>query len=347
MNLEILSSVVRIKETEERNDELIIGTHNGIFHVDDVVACAILYLLHFTIPVKILRTRDLNQLSQCDICVDVGGGNFDHHQAGFNKVRKNGCKYASAGLIWKSYGRQLIKLFLDKYFPKINDIAIDAIFESFDNSFISPIDCEDNGIEVAHCFSFISSFLPLWFNNKQTDFDNRFKKALTTTITVLEETLKTTIGKEIAKNIIENNWNSPNYFQHGILEIPSQTIMWQEAVININASTKINKINFVIFPYPNGGWATQCVPPSLQNKFGKRIPFPKKWAGQTDKLPEISGVEGATFCHNGCFFARASTKDSVIQMCNIAFSKSFSLYALLTKAIRALSYILSIPHGES
>lgn len=201
MNLEILSSVVATKETNERNDKLVIGTHNGIFHADEIVACAILCLLHFTRAVKILRTRNFHILSQCDICVDVGEGAFDHHQAGFHKTRENGIKYASAGLVWESYGRQLITLFLDNYFPKTNNIDIDAVFKNFDQSIISPVDCEDNGIEATHYFSFVSSFLPLWFNNKQTDFNNRFKKALVTTITVLEEALKTTIGKELAKTM--------------------------------------------------------------------------------------------------------------------------------------------------
>lgn len=201
MNLEILSSVVATKETNERNDKLVIGTHNGIFHADEIVACAILCLFHFTMSVQILRTRDPNMLLQCDICVDVGGGHYDHHQAGFHKTRENGIKYASAGLVWESYGRQLITLFLGKYFPKTNNIDIDAIFESFDNFFIVPVDCENNERDATHCFSFIPYFLPLWFNNKQTDFNNRFKKALVTTITVLEEALKTTIGKELAKTM--------------------------------------------------------------------------------------------------------------------------------------------------
>lgn len=201
MNLEILSSVVATKETNERNDKLVIGTHNGIFHADEIVACAILCLFHFTRSVQILRTRDPNMLLQCDICVDVGGGHYDHHQAGFHETRENGVKYASAGLIWKSYGRQLITLFWGKYFPKTNNIDIDAIFESFDNFFIVPVDCENNERDATHCFSFIPYFLPLWFNNKQTDFNNRFKKALVTTITVLEEALKTTIGKELAKTM--------------------------------------------------------------------------------------------------------------------------------------------------
>lgn len=49
MNIEILSSLTTV--TEKRNFQLTIGTHNGIFHSDEVLACAILCLLNSHIPV--------------------------------------------------------------------------------------------------------------------------------------------------------------------------------------------------------------------------------------------------------------------------------------------------------
>lgn len=316
MNIKILSSLTGV--TEKRSNILIIGTHNGIFHSDEVVACAILFLINSDKSIHILRSRDNEILKQCDICVDIGGKEFDHHQAGFNETRKNGIKYASAGLVWRAFGKQLIEQFLVKYFNEAK-YNIDYISELFDNLFISLVDCEDNGISTEnHCFSFISSFLPLWFNANTENFNDQFSKALLTTIVILEEVLKTTIGKVIAQNTIISNWNNSSYFKNGILEIPSQTIDWVETVVNINTATKSKQINFVIFPYPNGGWAAQCVPPSLEEKFSQRITFPKKWAGQTDKLPEISGIKDSSFCHNGCFFARAISKHAIIKMCIIA-----------------------------
>lgn len=316
MNIKILSSLT--SQTESRNTTLTIGTHNGIFHSDEILACAILCLINSNLPIQILRTRNFNMLIQCDICIDIGGGKFDHHQSGFNQKRKNGTKYASAGLIWNSFGKQLIKFVLEKHFPNFT-CNINAIFETFDNYFVSPVDCEDNGIQAQnHRLSFISSFLPLWFNNNQDDFNKQFYQVLVITMKIVEQELKTTIGKEIAKATIESNWNSTNYFKDGILEIPSQTMDWVETVISINDSTESRKINFVIFPYPDGGWAAQCVPPSLENKFAKRIPFPAIWAGKTDTLSKISGIDGATFCHNGCFFVRATNKEDVTKMCSIA-----------------------------
>ena len=316
MDIKILSSLTGV--SEERHNVLIIGTHNGIFHSDEVVACAILCLINSDVSVYILRSRETEILNHCDLCVDIGGGKYDHHQAGFNKTRKNSIKYASAGLIWKDFGKQLVKQSLVKYFNN-TDCNIDAICKLFDDLFISLVDCEDNGVLTEnHCFNFISSFLPLWFESTTINFNNQFHKALSTTMMVLEEELKTSIGKVIAKDIITSNWNNSNYFKNVILEIPSLTIDWIETVININKTVEYNFINFVIFPYPNGGWAAQCVPPSLESKFNQRIAFPKKWSGQTDKLPEISGVAGSTFCHNGCFFARAINKEAIVKMCTIA-----------------------------
>lgn len=324
MNIKILSSLENLPENRE--NVLIIGTHNGIFHIDEVVACAILCLLYPHMTFWILRTRDAAMLAKCNVCVDIGGGRYDHHQKGFCKARKNGVKYASAGLVWASNGYILLTLILAKYFSKFK-CNIDSIFQTFDASVIALVDCEDNGIDVEkHCFSFISSFLPLWFH---TDFDYQFLEVLKTAITVLEQELKTAIAKDISKNIVTENWNNADCFHHGILEIPAQTLYWRDPIIQLNASTKNRKkqINFVIFPYPDGGWAAQCVPPSWKNKFGQRIPFPAEWAGQTDKLAEISGVDGATLCQNGLFFARANSKEAIIQMCELATKASKGLLA--------------------
>lgn len=316
MDIKILSSLTTTPK--ERQNVLAIGTHNGIFHSDEVIACAILCLINSNMSIHILRSRDNAMLNLCNICVDIGGGKYDHHQAGFNKTRENNIKYASAGLIWKDFGSQLIEKFLAKYF-NVTNCNVKDIYKLFDELFISLVDCEDNGVLTkSHCFSFISSFLPLWFDSNTETFNTQFLKVLSITIQVLEEELKTTIGKVIAKDTIIRNWNNCNCFHNGILEIPSQTIDWLENVININNTAETNLINFVIFPYPNGGWAAQCVPPSLKEKFGQRIAFPKEWAGQTNKLPEISGIVGSTFCHNGCFFARATNKEDIIKMCAIA-----------------------------
>ena len=107
----------------------------------------------------------------------------------------------------------------------------------------------------------------------------------------------------------------------GILEIPAQTFPWLEDVVNYN-KTHNNNVKFVIFPYSAGGWAAQCVPPSVEEEFKQLVPFPKEWAGGNGKtLPKISGIPEATSCHRFRFFARATNKQAIIEMCKIAMKK--------------------------
>lgn len=299
-----------------------VGTHNGIFHSDEVVACAILYLLRGkNEDLWILRSRDSEELKKCDIVVDVGGGPFDHHMSGFNQRRENGAMYASAGLIWKRFGYRLAEEFKKTYFPDY-EIDLDEVVEKFDNEVISVVDREDNGVDCSlrNPFSFIPSFRPLWFESTPEDFNKKFKEALETAVTVFEEELKSCIAEVLTKKILWDAWLDTDKFHDGILEIPAQSMDWVDTVIGFNYSTpcEFARINFVMFPYPAGGWAAQCVPPSFDDKFGQRIPFPKTWAGATEALPALSGVSSARFCHNGCFFVRATSKEGVTKLCQIA-----------------------------
>lgn len=283
-----------------------VGTHNGIFHLDELVAVALISILHGG-NVSVIRTRDLNTLKLCDIVVDVGGGPYDHHMPGGNGKRESGTPYASAGLVWQAFGEQILK---SLGCPKGN---IDTCKERVDTNIIEDLDKIDNGIKAKSPFEYINFFLPDWEDEKSADFC--FMEALTVTIHILK--------KAIFKIIHEENDNVNLRIALAIsgvgnvMDIPSQFIKWHSVVLEHNAESP-SKIDFVIFPYPTGGYAAQCVPPSKEDFFSQRIPFPKAWAGQTENLPKISGVKGATFCHNACFFVRGETREAVIELCKIA-----------------------------
>ena len=63
-----------------------IGTHNGTFHCDEALACFMLKQLPEYKHANIVRTRNKEELSECDVVVDVGGvydpqnHRYDHHQ---------------------------------------------------------------------------------------------------------------------------------------------------------------------------------------------------------------------------------------------------------------------------
>ena len=145
-----------------------IGTHDHVFHADDVFAVATLKLIYP--DAKVIRTRDTQLLKSCDIMVDVGGGPFDHHHilnggggddvdgVGVEEVvgesdnnipfpttavfRENGIPYASFGLVWKHYSSQAIR----SLYPDLDDDSVAQISRKIDCFLIIPIDATDNGV---------------------------------------------------------------------------------------------------------------------------------------------------------------------------------------------------------
>lgn len=306
--------IIGVGENSNAKCTMTFGTHNGIFHCDEVLGIAILEIAHMNIDVYVMRTRNLDELNKLDIVIDIGGGTLDHHMVGFNVCRPTGEKYASAGLVWREFAEEAIKNVMTEEGIFINDDEIKVIKDQIDREVIIPVDTEDNGENTrCHIFSFISKFLPSWLETP--NYDEAFGRVEQIVFGILKEIIKDKGVQVATKKELKKRYEC---IDDGVLEIPAQTMPWVEDVVSYN---EVNDyiVKFVIFPYPAGGWAAQSVPPSLEEKFEQLVSFPKEWAGRNEKeLPEISGIQDATFCHNGCFFARAQTKESILKMCKIA-----------------------------
>ena len=304
-------------------DQSSIGTHSGIFHMDDLIAVALHCIANEKRPIYVVRSRDMEELTKCDIVVDVGGGMYDHHQVGGNGARKNSVPFASAGLYWKFNGRNIIRALSAKHFgSSLSEQDINYIHQSLDDNLFQEIDKGDNGIVArSTVFDFVSSFLPNWrdVDKSATIYEDCFKEALEVTIPILYKQILHKIDKVISYNYVVYTFK--NHPEDRIMQIPAQSFPWIAPVITINADFQ-GHIDFVVFKYPSGGWAAQCVPPSYTARFEQRVPFPESWAGHKDDLPEISGIPDAIFCHNGRFFARAESYESIIKMCHIAMEEA-------------------------
>ena len=413
-----------------RNDGyVVIGVHNGIFHCDDVTACACSDILlenlydysdEFEVKkVAIVRTRNPEVLKKCSICVDIGGGEFDHHYEGCDKKRKDGTKYASIGLVWKTYGKKLIRLIK----PDLSTSEIDRLFEKIDNEIIRFIDADDNGKLIkkpkksdetikdenlddnekyytSFDFDFITLFNPSWHEEKP-NFNDGFIRAFEVTrrtfnnclksivleekikdenesisleeqehfiketaikyqklllnnfskepnvmkiyednedtmkalseinneqlITAVDENIKLFLEqhsfkyntekdkKEIleqkirqivdefyATRIIEALTQDTNNMKCSCLTIPAQTFPWKKGIFAYNEKHKDNPIRFVMYPYPNGGWAIECVQKSsaLDDRYTKITPLLSKVPFKLKKQIE--------FIHKNKFFARTN-----------------------------------------
>ena len=117
-------------------------THNGVFHCDDVFSAVLLDELmrgNLTL-IRVSNIPDDIELKNL-IIFDIGGGEFDHHYSD-SPVRKCGVKYSSIGLLWKKFGRKLLK----KKGVSIN--SINPIWNKIDKEFIQAIDASDNKVEI-------------------------------------------------------------------------------------------------------------------------------------------------------------------------------------------------------
>ncbi|THD20927.1 Metal dependent protein hydrolase [Fasciola hepatica] len=136
--------------------KMVIGTHSGAFHADELVACAMLKQLPEYHNAKIIRTRDMDRLAECTIVVDVGGlfdhaaRRYDHHQREFNLTlndfypsTKWDIKLSSAGLIYAHYGHKVIA-----YIAGVQEVdpMVDVLFHKLYATFVVEIDAIDNGI---------------------------------------------------------------------------------------------------------------------------------------------------------------------------------------------------------
>lgn len=282
-----------------------IGTHNGVFHADDVFACAT--LLSVYPDAEVVRSRDPKVLAECDIRFDVGAkynpatGDFDHHQGKF--LRDNGIPYSSFGMIWKEYGHIVC--------PKYNEAA-----KIVEENLVYQIDATDCGYELFtpktedvkfpySVSNVISSINPGW--NEKGDFDHAFGQAVKLAREILGREVSRAEGTLEAEGIVKNALLT----RTRILVLP-QFCPWQEVVV------KDPDVLFVLFPSETGDWRIQVVPEEL-GSFKARLSLPKEWAGKRDSdLQSITGIEDAIFCHIARFMAGCKSFEGVMKMAKLA-----------------------------
>lgn len=322
-----------------------IGTHSGVFHCDEVVSCAMLtrYTKEFK-DANIIRTRDVNILNQQTIVVDVGGCyipdklRFDHHQKEFTEKfdEKYLTKMSSAGLIYKHYGREILKNILEKvveekkgkieHIPEIDEEVIKILYSKLYENFILYVDSIDNGVEQyqnnkisseyninSDLASRISRLNPLWCQ-KNEDPDDQFKIAMNEADKELVDQVKGLFfGWYIARPIVLKAFNSRVDERILILE---QACPWKDHLLDIERElNKEGLIQFVLFPLNNEGWRVQAVPAS-KGSFVSRTLLKKEWRGIVDLelLKSLSGIDDIVFCHNNGFIGGAKMLESALRM---------------------------------
>ncbi|VDN96018.1 unnamed protein product, partial [Rodentolepis nana] len=137
-----------------------LGTHNGSFHCDEILALAMLRKLPEYQNAELIRSRDPNLLASCDVVFDVGGEfdssrhRYDHHQPSFNMTiqdfhpsLKPAVKLSSAGLIYAHFGKRVIASIINEH--SIESDIVNTLFTQVYKSFVAEVDAIDNGIAIS------------------------------------------------------------------------------------------------------------------------------------------------------------------------------------------------------
>lgn len=300
----------------QKGFDMKIGTHNGVFHADDVFACA---ALQRVFPAaEIIRSRDPKVLAECDFLLDVGGeddpqsGKFDHHQRGFDRRRENGVKFSSFGLVWDRWGGRI---------TKDDEVAV-----LVDRRLVQPVDAMDNGealysggepvFEGVSGFpvsQVISSFNPTWVE-EDIDQDDAFRSALHMAEGILARQIEGARAEVNGHAMVEDAYQrAASEGCPEVVVLPLAGLPWQDVLCSLEKPT------YVVFEGFNDTWMIQCVPPEA-GSFEQRRPLPEAWAGLRDGDLEAVTVKGAVFCHNGRFIGGASSQDAAMEMARLALA---------------------------
>lgn len=299
-------------------------THSGGFHADELLSSVILTRLFP--QARIVRSRAPEWITPASdkIIYDVGGAYdaethiFDHHQRGA-PLREDGQPYSSFGLIWKHFGRDYLTAF---GVPAVN---VEDIHASFDASFVLPIDLVDNGAlspSVAGALGgltlpvLLETLKPV-FDETDPDADDRaFHNALAIARAFVEARIEKSAAKLRAEALVHKAIVDAG--EGRVLELP-MGMPFRPAIVKAGA----DHLLFVVHPRDKD-WCVTTIRRGDEG-FEVRADLPAAWAGLTNgDLEAVSGVKGATFCHNGRFVAAAKTRDAALAMAELAVKEAIA-----------------------
>ena len=310
---------------------MIIATHSGKFHADDVWAVAVLDLVF---PgCELVRTRDANIIAAADFAVDVGGvwdperGRFDHHQKGFHGARSSGVVYASAGLVWKTYGPRCVSLLAEQRTGcSLTPEQAREIASAIDGDVVQYLDMSDTGAAKSApggygLSAIVSGFNPGWLDEQKAGSAaaadalrlERFRRAMEVAADIMGNGVAYRVGAMLAVQQVRQSERLEN---GRILFLENAALPWAGIVRN-----EMPDVLFVIsHSLSDQRYMIHTVPTS-SDTFDARRDLPASWAGlQGEGLATVTGVPDAVFCHNNLFIAACKSYDGMREMARQALA---------------------------
>ena len=275
-------------------------THSGKFHADDVFSAALLLYLNPEITI----TRGNRVPEDFDgIVFDIGRGRYDHHQKD-SRVRENGIAYAAFGLLWEELGAEILG---------------EELSDKFDESFVQPLDNNDNTGEKNELASLIGNFNPTW--DAEGSNDEAFFQAVSVAGMILENKFDRYRGNERADKRVEEIYERHmQAFHDREKHSEDAKILILPEFVPCQKFLSETPVAFVIFPSNRGGYCIQ--PQKKEYSMNYKCSFPKQWLGlENEELQAATGLASAGFCHKGGFLMTVGDEADAIRACEISLEE--------------------------
>lgn len=274
-------------------------THSGKFHADDVFSSAL--LLYLNPEIRIIRGNKVPEDFD-GIVFDIGRGRYDHHQKD-SRIRENGIPYAAFGLLWEELGAEILG---------------EELAQKFDESFVQPLDNNDNTGEKNELATLIGNFNPTW--DAQGGNDEAFFQAVSVAGMILENKFERYLGNERAdKRVEEILEEHQKAILSGEKSKEEARILILPEFVPCQKRLSETDIAFVIFPSNRGGYCIQ--PQKKEYSLNYKCSFPVEWLGlENEELSASTGLPSAGFCHKGGFLMTTGTLEDAVKACEISLA---------------------------
>ena len=270
--------------------------HDGIFHADEVTAVSLLLIFDLIDREKVHRSRDPSLIEQSQYSCDVGevydpeNLRFDHHQTEYTGT------LSSAGMV--------LKHLFD------TEVIGEGLWKYFYHNLIKEVDAHDNGLidtdSRASFSEIIANFLPISQEVTPEEMNKAFFEAVDFTIGHLcrmkerfeyIDSIRPKIVTAMKKN--------------GMALIFDEPLPWSD--IFFEEGGEKHPAKFIVMP-AGSFWKVRTISPTAKEKMKMRKPLPKEWAGlRKELLREVTGIDGAIFCHKNRFISIWETKEDALE----------------------------------
>jgi uncharacterized UPF0160 family protein len=250
---------------------------------------------------EIVRSRDQEVIDQAEIVLDVGAEydpetlRFDHHQNSFTRAREDGTPYATAGLVWEHYGKEILaKKGLE------GDYEQQFALEWVDQKIIKDIDAVDNGRFVDDPRPSVSMLIGMMNASSADDIEQQeaaFNQAIEFTSVILNNFIKAAIKE--AEVVVQLEACAKNV-DEGILVL-EENLPFKDFIRSHPEITR------VVYPKGSEGYGVYCN--------GNENHLPERFRGlREDELKAVTGLDDAVFCHKSGFMSVCRSFESAMVM---------------------------------